>query len=197
MASVSGNQEIARRYATALFGLAEERQGIDALAADLQSLKTIIADSKDFNILMTNGSLKRADQSRAILAIADAAKFSDLTRKFLGALADARRLPALSGIIASTQDIIAKHKGEVTAEVTAAHALDKAHIDSISASLKKSLGMTVKINLTEDKSIIGGLIIRVGSKLIDSSVRTKLERLTRALKSQDSDTGKTKMKEVA
>lgn len=196
MASTSGN-DVARRYATALFELAKEQNALDRISADLQVLGDIIATSADFNRMTANTTLKRDDQTRALLAIAEGAKFSDITHKFLGLVAARRRLPALSAIVAAVQAEIARHKGEVTAEVTAAHALTPAQIDSIASGLKKALGMQVKVRVTEDTHILGGLVVRVGSQLIDSSVRTKLDRLARALKTQDQSTGKTKMKEVA
>ncbi len=197
MASTPGNQEVARRYATALFDFAKEQGGLDRVADDLQSLKGMIAGSKDFNLLLTNATLQRKDQERAILALADEAKFAPPTRQFLGLLAFARRLPELPAIIDAVQAEIEQHKGEITAQVIAAQSLDKAQVDSIAAALKKILSLNVKIKLTEDVSILGGLVVRVGSKLIDSSVRTKLERLTRTLKSQDQSRDKTRMKEVA
>jgi F-type H+-transporting ATPase subunit delta len=197
VASTSGNQEIARRYATALFELAKEQNALDKIAADLQALGNIIAESKDFVAFIGNISYKRAEQGKAIAAIAEGAKLSPLTKNFLGLLAAKRRLGALPEIIAAVQAAIDAHKGETTAEVISAQALDKGQADSIATALKKALGLNVRLKLTQDPSIMGGLVVRVGSMLVDSSVRTKLERLTRALKSSDQSKDKTKMKEVA
>jgi F-type H+-transporting ATPase subunit delta len=197
VASKLGNQDVARRYATALFELAKEQNEIDRIAADLRSLSDVIAASADFGVLMSNVTLKRGDQEKAVLAIADALKFSALGKNFLGVLAVKRRLADLPAIIDAVQAAIAHHKGETTAEVTAAYALDEAQVDGIAAALKKALGLNIKIKLTTDAAIMGGLVIRVGSQLIDSSVRTKLARLTRALKSQDQSSDENKMKEVA
>ncbi len=197
MASQGGNQDIARRYALALFEMAKEQGKIDQVSQDLVALRSIVAQSAEFRALMVNPTIKRDQQAKALAGLAAHIKSSDLMGQFLGTLAAKRRLPALDLIIAAAEEQIAQHRGEVTAHVVSAQKLDKSQIDSIAANLKKALGMTVKVHATENADIIGGLVIRVGSQLIDSSVRTKLERLTRALKSQSTSTDKTKMKEVA
>lgn len=197
MAYTSGTQEIARRYGTALFELAREQGALDAVAADLAALARMIAESDDFSNLIANATIRRADQEKAVLALADAAKFAPVTRNALGLLAARRRLAALPAIIDAVQAEIARHKGETTAQVTTAQPLAPAQSDAIAAALKKALGLDVKINAVEDKGIMGGLVVRVGSMLIDSSVRTKLDRLARALKSQDTTSDQKKMKEVA
>jgi F-type H+-transporting ATPase subunit delta len=197
MASASGNSEIARRYARALFELAREQNAVDAVEADLTALASMLASSDDLARLADDATLKRKVQEAAMLAVADAAQFSPLTRNLLGTLAQKRRLPALAAVIAAAQDRIAEHKGETTATVVVARALDKAQVDAVAAALKKALGLNVKVNVIEDPSIMGGLVVRVGSMLIDSSVRTRLDRLTRALKSQDRTEDQKKMKEVA
>jgi F-type H+-transporting ATPase subunit delta len=197
VASTLGNQQIATRYATALFGLAQEQGQTDRVAQDLETLATIINESADFGRLLSNAALKRQDVTGALLAVAENAKLSDLAKKFLGTVAQNGRAAALPAIVAEAQAQIARARGEITAEVTSAQTLDKAQADAVAAALKKALGQTVKVKLLEDAALIGGLVVRVGSRLIDGSVRSKLERLARALKSQDASTGKTKMKEVA
>lgn len=197
MASTSGNSEIARRYATALFELAKEQGALDAAAQDLAVLGSMLANSKDLAMLTANATLQRRDQEKAVQAVADAAQFAPLTKNFLGLLAQKRRLADLPAIIAAVQAEISRHKGETTAEVTTAQPLAPAQADAIAAALKKGLGLNVKLRMIEDASLLGGLVVRVGSMLIDGSVRTKLDRLTRTLKSQDPSTDTKKMKEVA
>lgn len=197
VASQSGHQDVARRYALALFEMAKEQGKIDQVSHDLVALRGILAQSADFRSLIMNPTIQRDQQVKALAGIAAHAKLSDLTGKFLGTLAAKRRLGALESIVTAAEDQIAHHRGEVTAYVISAQKLEASQIDSIAANLKKTLGMTIKIHATENADIVGGLVIRVGSQLIDSSVRTKLERLTRALKSQSTSTDKTKMKEVA
>ena len=197
MSTQTGNLNVARRYATAYYGLAQEQGQIDAVSQDLQSLSRILAESSDFLRFISNATLQRADQARALAAIGSKAAFCALTQKFLGSLAMKRRLNVLPQIIAAMQDEIARHRGEVTAEVTAAFALSPAQVSGIAAALKKNLGLTVKVIVKEDAAIMGGLVITIGSRRIDSSVKSKLERLHRALKSANTINNKTKMREVA
>lgn len=197
MASQTESQDISRRYARACFALAREQNQVDALAGDLTGIQQMLQGSADLQRFISNATLNRADQEKALAALGAKAKWSPLTQKFLGTLAENRRLNMLSFIIDAVLGEIAEHKGEVTAEVTAAHALDDAQVKNISAALTKALGKTVKVSLKQDASILGGLIIKVGSKLIDSSVQAKLERLHRALKNPNSSSDKTKIREVA
>ncbi|MEZ0223423.1 MAG: F0F1 ATP synthase subunit delta [Alphaproteobacteria bacterium] len=196
MASKAGNQDIARRYATAFFELAQEQSQVDQVAKDLQSVQLILEDS-GFASFIGNTTLRRSVQAEAMVAISKQLKFAPLTEKFLGTLAEKRRLQELGEIVAALQNLISGYRGEITARVTAAQALDQAQIGEIAASLKAALGKNVQVNLDIDPSIMGGLVIRVGSRIIDSSVRTKLERLHRALKKTDDLSDKAKMKEVA
>lgn len=197
MAGQTGNSDIARRYATAFFDLASEQSQIDQISQDLAAITLLLNSGGDIDRFIGNATLRRTDQVKALTAISKHLKLSPLTEKLLGTVAHNRRLPALAGIAAATQKLIADHKGEVTAEVTAALALDQSQIDAIAANLKKVLGKKVNVNLNVDPEIMGGLVVKVGSRLIDSSVRTKLERLHRALKKTDDISDKAKMKEVA
>lgn len=197
MASISGNQEIARRYAKALFDLADEQKQIDRMAEDMRDLSAMILASKEFSDAISNVAFKRGDQLNAMLALSDAAQLSPLTRQFLGVVVSKGRLASLPAMILSVQEEIARRKGEVTAHVTSVSALDATQTNALAVALQKALGVNVKVVHAEDASLMGGLVVRVGSKLIDASVRTKLERLTRVLKSQDSSEDQRKMKEVA
>ena len=197
MAGKTGNQAIARRYATAFFELASEQSQIDVIAGDLSTIESLLASGGDIDRFLNNTTLRRDDQVKALSALAAHLKLSKLSEKLLGVVAQNRRLPDLGAIVAAAQELIAEQRGEVTAEVTAAQALDQAQIDAIAANLKKVLGKSVQVNLHVDPAIMGGLIVKVGSRLIDSSVKTKLERLHRALKSNNESSDKAKMKEVA
>jgi F-type H+-transporting ATPase subunit delta len=197
LASQAGNQDIARRYATAFFELASEKSAIDQVAKDLEAVSAMIGAGGDFNSFISNPTLRRGEQADALVAIAKQLKLSDLTQKLLGTLADNRRLPALKDVVEAVQRQIADHRGEISAHVTAAQALDQEQIGEIAANLTKALGRKVQVQLDVDPAIMGGLVVRVGSRLIDSSVRTKLERLHRALKKTDELSDKAKMKEVA
>jgi F-type H+-transporting ATPase subunit delta len=197
LAGRTEHQDIARRYALACFSLAREQGQLEQVAQDLLALKGMLAESADLQKFIGNATLQRADQAKALAALGGKARFSPLTQKFLGTLAMKRRLDALPEIITAVLGEISRYKGEVTAEVTAAHALDAEQLSGLAAALKKVLGLTVKVELKQDADIMGGLIIKVGSKLIDSSVRAKLERLHRALKSSNASRDKTKMREVA
>lgn len=197
MAGQTGHQDIARRYAHAFFELAKERGQIDHISMDLQALKKMLADSPDFRKFINNASLKRAEEAKIIAALGDRAKFSALMQKFLGTLALKRRLDILPEIVFAAEAVIAGHRGEVTAEVTSAVELTAAQAGGIAAALRKVLGMAVKMELKQDAGIMGGLVVQVGSRRIDSSVRAKLERLHRVLRNSNTSGDKTKMREVA
>lgn len=197
MAGSTENKDISRRYAHACFSLAREQGQLDAVAADLAGLSKMLGDSDDLCKFISNATLRRDDQVKALAALGAKAKWSPLTQKLLGTLAQKRRLPILQQVIDSVLDEIAASKGEITAHVTAAQPLDAKQVDRIAAALKKVTGKTVKVDVTQNAEIMGGLIIKVGSQLIDSSVRSKLERLHRALKSSNTSHAQKKIREVA
>lgn len=189
--------EVAKRYATALLDLAEEKGQLDSLYPDVNALVQMIADSDDFNAFLANPLLLRAAQVRAVLAVADKCGFQPLMKNFLGLVAQNRRLSDLPDIARALQSDMAARQGEVTADVVSARELSAAQNDKIRDTLSKSLGATVKLNTIVDPDIMGGLIVKVGSKLIDNSVRTRLDRLHRAMKSHNNTIDKAKMREVA
>jgi F-type H+-transporting ATPase subunit delta len=197
MASKKGNQEIARRYATALFELARHEHQLDVVARDLQNLAAIIENSDDFRKFTTDGGIKRLDGIKAVQAVSGAAGYSPTLNSFLGLLAQQRRLGVLPAIITAVQAMIDAERGEVTAEITSAMPLEKGQVDAVAANLKKALGANIRVKLINDPAIMGGLIIKVGSRLIDNSVRTKLDRLARALQSPEINDAQSKIKEVA
>lgn len=197
MASRTGNQDTAKRYATAFFALAKEQSQVETIARDMQTLTDLLDAGSEVLSFMHNPTLRREAQAAALKALAEHLKLAPVTAQFLGMLALKRRLAVLPLVVVAVQDMIAAHKGEITAAVTAAQALEQGQIDRIAANLKKALGVEVKVKLSVDPAIMGGLVIRVGSRLIDSSVKTKLERLHRALKSSNNTSDQKKMKEVA
>ncbi|WP_119301701.1 F0F1 ATP synthase subunit delta [Dongia deserti] len=181
-AQISEHGGLAQRYAAALLELAEEKRGLDAVSADLVALSHMIAESSDLQKLITSPLMDRADQSRAIAAVAKAADFDDLTQRFVGLIAAKRRLFALPAIIKSFQKMLADKRGEVAAEVTAAHALTDTQKSAVVEAIKRVVGGKVSIDMKVDPSLLGGLIVRVGSRMIDGSVKTKLQKLQLAMK---------------
>lgn len=197
MSASAGQYTIARRYATALFELAQEKGQLDAVEKDLRALAAVAAESADFASFAANASLSRDAQGQGAAAIAEHLNLSALTRQFLGAVAANRRLAALETIAQSALKMIAAHKGETTATVVSAQALDAAQAEKLTAQLKKLTGLAVQLEARVDPSLIGGLVVRVGDLRIDNSVKTKLERLHRALVNQTTATDNKLMKEVA
>jgi F-type H+-transporting ATPase subunit delta len=173
---------MAQRYAAALLELAEEKHALDAVSADLGALGRMIADSSDLQTVITSPLMDRADQSRAIGAVVKAAGLGDLTQRFVGLVAANRRLFALPAIIRAFQKMLADKRGEVAAEVTAAHPLTDAQKAAVSEAIKRVVGGKVSIDMKVDASLLGGLIVRVGSRMIDGSVKTKLQKLQLAMK---------------
>ncbi|SPH16974.1 ATP synthase subunit delta [Defluviimonas aquaemixtae] len=179
-ASISAG--IAGRYATAVFELAKEANGLDALERDAEALGAALESSADFRALISSPVYSRDEQANAVGALAQKMNLSEMVAKTLGLMAANRRLFVLPQLLATLRDMIADEKGEVTADVTAASELTNAQADKLAASLKKTVGKTVKLNTTVDESLIGGLIVKVGSKMIDTSIRSKLASLKNAMK---------------
>ena len=173
---------LAARYASALYDLADEQGAIDTVAADLNTLKSMLNQSEVFTRFIKSPILSRDDQSKGIAAVAGAAQLSALTQKFLGLVARNRRLFSLPGMIRGFLEILAERRGQQTAEVTSAVALSEAQIAALSAALKTSGGRNVTVSTKIDPSILGGLIVRVGSRMVDSSLKSKLQRLKLVMK---------------
>jgi F-type H+-transporting ATPase subunit delta len=173
---------LAGRYATALFELADERKLLDAVAEDLRGLRGLIRESADLRRLIRSPVLAREAQGRAIEALAQAAGLQPLTRNFLGLLARNRRLFALPEMIEGFLQTLAQRRGEVTAEVVAAQDLTPAQRDTLSEQLRKSLGQKVTVDLRVDPSLLGGLVVKLGSRMVDASLKSKLHRLEMAMK---------------
>lgn len=173
---------LAGRYASALFDLARESNAIDAVAKSLATLKTGIADSADLANLIASPVVSRTDAANAIGAVAKSLKLDSLTAKFLGVLAENRRLADLPGMIDAFAAIVADHRGEVTAKVTSAHPLTAEQVKALTANLKSRVGRDVTVATTVDPAILGGLVVQLGSQLIDGSIRTRLNSFAQAMK---------------
>jgi len=173
---------IAQRYATAVFELAREDKTLAAVEKDLDALDAALTESDDLAAMIASPVYSRDDQARAVTALAAKMGLSTAIAGALGVMAEKRRLFILPQFIAGLRAAIAEDKGEVTAEVTAAKAMTKAQQDKLAKALKTSVGKDVKINLAVDESLIGGLVVKVGSKMIDSSIRSRLNALQNSMK---------------
>ena len=173
---------LAGRYAAALYDLAETAGALDPVANDLRGLKELIAASPDLAQVIASPILTREEQGRAILAVLEHAGAGDLVRRFAGVLAQNRRLFALRYIIDAFLARLAERRGEVLAQVTSAQPLSERQIERIAESLRRSTSGKVVIEARVDPELLGGLVVRIGSKLIDNSLKTKLTRLQLAMK---------------
>jgi F-type H+-transporting ATPase subunit delta len=173
---------IAARYATAIFELAKEDKALPALESDVDALDAALHDSHDFRELIASPVYSREEQAAAVTAIARKAGLSQIVTNTLALMAGNRRLFVLPQLVRELRARIAADKGEVTAEVTAAKALTKAQEDKLAKTLKASVGKDVKISMAVDESLIGGLVVKVGSRMIDTSIRSKLAALQNSMK---------------
>ncbi len=179
---VSISTGIAARYATAVFDLSKEGKGLPALEKDIDALDDALGSSADFKSLIASPLYTREQQGAAIDAIAKKMNLSPTVANTLSLMASKRRLFVLPQLVSEIRAMIADEKGEVTAEVVAAKALTKAQQDKLAKTLKESVGKDVKLNMAVDESLIGGLVVKVGSKMIDTSIRSKLAALQNSMK---------------
>ena len=173
---------LAGRYARALFDLANESKALEKVEADLSKLVSMLDESTDMRAFVASPIYGRNEQSSAVLAVAKSAELGDIATKFLGVLAANRRLNILSSVIAGFSQFMSKHRGEVTAEVTSASELTKAQLKELKKELMASVGHDVMIDAVVDESLLGGLMVKVGSLMVDSSLKTKLDNLAIAMK---------------
>ena len=173
---------LAGRYASALFGLARDQQKIDAVSRSLDSLEAALAESADFRALVSSPLVGRGDAAKAIKALAPALGVDPVTANFLGVLAENGRLRELNAVLRAFRQLAAGHRGETSAEVTSAHPLDDGQVAALKANLKTRLGRDVTIDAKVDPSLLGGIVVRLGSQMIDASIRTKLNTLATAMK---------------
>ena len=173
---------MAGRYATALFDLAVDTGSVDDVLAELEKFSTLIAESPDFARLVRSPAFGADAQQRAVTAVMDRAGITGLAARMIKVLARNRRLFAVADVIGAYRALAARHKGEMTAEVTVAEGLSDAHRQEIKNTLDAVTGKKVRIDVKVDPAIIGGLIVRLGSRMVDSSLRTKLNGLRLAMK---------------
>jgi len=178
----SGLGGIAARYATALYDLGEGEKALDAVADDLRGLQEMISASDDLRRLIRSPLITRDDQWKAVETLLEKADVNVLTRRFIGVVTDNRRLFALPSIIAAFLRLLAARRGEVTAEVTSSVKLDDAQTAALTETLRSTLGSKVAVEVSVEPEILGGLVVRVGSRMFDSSLRTKLTRMQLAMK---------------
>ncbi len=179
-ASISSG--IAKRYATAVFELAKESRSLKTLEADVEALDGALTQSADLRSLITSPVYSRDQVTTAITAVAKKMNLSQIVTGTLGLMASKRRLFALPQVLTALRVLIAEEKGEVTAEITSAKALTKAQEAELAKTLKARVGKEIKLKLTVDESLIGGLVIKVGSQMIDTSIRAQLAALKNSMK---------------
>ena len=173
---------LAGRYATALFGLARDEQKIDAVSRSLDSIEAALAESPDFRALVSSPLVGRADAANTLAALIPALGADPLTASFLNVLAGNGRLSELKAIIRSFRMLASRHRGEASAEVTSAYPLDDRQMRELKANLKARLGRDVAVDARVDPSLLGGLVVRLGSQMIDASIKTKLNTLAQAMR---------------
>jgi F-type H+-transporting ATPase subunit delta len=178
----TGVSALAERYAAALFDLADEARALDPVASDLRQLRDMLAASPDLSRLVRSPVLSREAQGKAIAALAQEAGLSLLVRHFLAVVARNRRLFAVPAMIEAYLAKLAERRGEVTAEVTAAQALSEAQLGVLSEQLRRTIGRRVSVDVRVDPALLGGMIVKVGSRMIDGSLRSSLHRLQLAMK---------------
>jgi F-type H+-transporting ATPase subunit delta len=182
VADDSKSTDVGLRYAQALFDLAKEQKRLAAIEADLKSFKVMRAESADLRRLLGSPGIGAEDKTKGLLALADAAKLDPTTRKFLGLMAQNGRASVISSAITAFEALAAADRGAVSAEVTTAVKLTAAQETGLKAALRQSLGKDPEISTRVDPSILGGLKVRVGSRLYDASLRSRLDSLRFALK---------------
>ena len=182
MAANQISSGVAGRYANALFDLASENNDVAATADGLSAFEAMITESGDLRSLLNSPITAKAAQLEAVSALATKAGIAGLALNFVKLMAANRRLPALSSAIMSFQALVAKSRGEAVAEVRSAEKLSAAQLMELKAALKAKLGQTVTLNTMVDPSLLGGLIVKVGSRMLDNSLATKLQNLKVSMK---------------
>jgi F-type H+-transporting ATPase subunit delta len=177
--SVSG---VSGRYATALFELARDEKSIDAVRADLDQFDAMLNDSADLKRLARSPVFAADAQSKALSAVLDKAGITGISANFLKVLTANRRLFAVSDVIRAFRALVARFKGEAAADVTVAEPLSDKNLDALKTALKAVSGKDVTLHVKVDPSIIGGLVVKLGSRMVDSSLRTKLNSIKHAMK---------------
>lgn len=180
--SASESRIIASRYAKALFDLSVEQKAVDAVLKDMLAVGKLIKENADFARLLESPLMDRETSAKALEALLKKAKSSPITLQFFVRLAKNRRLALTALVIERLEFFVSESRGELTADVTAAGALSDSQLSSISASLGKSTGKVVKLKVKQNPDILGGLIVKIGGKMLDASVLGKLDRLRQAIR---------------
>ncbi len=170
------------RYASALFGLARDARQIDQVEASLATVRDALQQSDDLRALTRSPTVSRGAAVKAVLAVADSLGVDATTRSFLGVLAENRRLGQLPQIVRGFRELAGRHRGEVSAEVVSAHPLSDDQVIELKQQLRQRAGRDVTVDLSVDPQLLGGLVVRIGSQMIDSSIRTRLNSLAQAMK---------------
>ena len=178
----TGVAGLAARYATALFEMARDAGALDRIAADLDSVRTMIESSADLRRLVRSPVIGRAEQGKAMDALLARAEVHELTRRFVGVVAANRRLFSLEAIIAAFKQQLAKSRGELTAVVSTAQPLNDAQKAALDVNLRRAVGVKVAVETKVEPELLGGMVVRIGSRMFDSSLRSKLQRLQLAMK---------------
>ena len=173
---------MAGRYATALFDLARETNSIDAVKADLERFDGLVGESADLNRLVRSPVFSAAEQLQALSAVLERVGIGGLAAKFLKLVTANRRLFAARDMVRGYRELVALHKGEATAEVTVAERLKDDHVAALKSALKAVSGKDVDLAIKIDPAIIGGLVVKLGSRMVDTSLRTKLNAIRHAMK---------------
>lgn len=177
-----GATGLAGRYASALYGLAESANKLDKVAEDLKSLRQMIQESADLDRVIQSPVLSREEQVKAMTALGQKSGMDELSVNFVGTVAQNRRLFALDGIISAFLSILSRSRGEAAAQVITAKELSDAQLKAVSDVLKKAVGTKVSVEPVVDDSLLGGMIVKVGSRMVDSSLKTKLQQLHLSMK---------------
>jgi F-type H+-transporting ATPase subunit delta len=183
---VSSNQPIiegaAGRYATALFELARDEKALDTVAAELKGFVGMLDGSPELQRMVASPVFSAEEQERVLAAILARADMSGLTQNVLRLLARNRRLFLVRDVIKGFNGLLARHRGEASAEVVSAHPLDEAQLQALRETLRNISGREVRVETHVDPSILGGLVVKIGSRMIDSSLKTKLTSLKHVMK---------------
>lgn len=174
--------EVASRYASALYELASESKSLKTVEKDVKTLRGLFAKSDDLRRLISNPVFAIENKTAALLALAKKAKLGKLTTQFVGTVSENRRASDLPNVLAAFEDLAARMRGSQIAKVTSAKKLTAAQLTSLKSNLKKYLGQTVEIETSVDPDLLGGFVVRVGSRLYDSSLKSQIEDLRIALK---------------
>ncbi len=174
--------ELARRYAVAIYDLADEAKRLDSVANDLRAVKSMIGESDDLAKLVRSPLIARAAKERAMADVLEKSGADELTRRFVGLVAHNGRLYALASMIDAFLAELARRRGEVQARVVSAKPLSSAQVDALNTALHKSMGGSVAVEASVDPALLGGLVVRVGSRMVDTSLRSKLQRLQLAMR---------------